>query len=68
MELHKKQNASIRMLLAKYGVSQNQLSQILGITPTTVSSKLNVLTPWTVNELKKMADYFSVSVDSLLER
>jgi len=68
MELKQKRYAGLRALLAKYGFSQKNLAEMLGITDASVSAKINGTTEWSLVELTKMADFFLVSVDFLLDR
>lgn len=58
--------AEIRSLMARYGVTQKDLQQVLGLSQTGVSKRLRGLTPWDINELWSVAEYFKISIDELI--
>lgn len=51
-----------------YGMTHNDLAELLGISRVSVSFKLNKKRDFTQTELEVMANKFNVSVDYLLER
>ena len=57
--------AEIRALLGRRGMSQSQLSQVIGISQPQLSKRLKGLIPFDLDELVLLADYFGVSVGSL---
>lgn len=53
-------------LRKKYGISQSELAEILGVTNKAVSKWENGKTKPKIDILRKMASYFKISVDDLL--
>lgn len=47
--------------MGRYNVTQMQLTQVLGVSQTAVSKRLRGLTPFDVDEIAALADYFRVS-------
>ena len=62
LELHK----NLKNLLEKRGMTASQLSRATKVPNSTVQNWLTGLEPRNLIQLKKVADYFDVSVDLLL--
>lgn len=56
----------IKALMEEKGCSQVELSEIAGVTQAFVSQMLNGYKTPSVAVLKRIADYFGVTVDELL--
>ncbi len=61
-------NKRIKSQMKLYGMTHNDLAELLGISRVSVSFKLNKKRDFTQTELEVMANKFNVSVDYLLER
>ncbi len=57
----------IKELRAKYNINQKELAKITGLSQKSISNYENSQTFPNVEVLIKLADYFHVTVDSLLE-
>ena len=62
LELHK----NLKTLLDKRGVTPSQLSRATKVPNSTIQNWLTGLEPRNLLQLKKVADYFDVSVDLLV--
>ena len=62
LELHK----NLKILLDKRGITPSQLSRATKVPNSTIQNWLAGLEPRNLLQLKKVADYFDVSVDLLL--
>lgn len=58
---------NVRALMARRGVNQQRIAQVLGLSQTAVSKRLRGVTPWDVNEMGTLADAFGVPITALLE-
>jgi transcriptional regulator with XRE-family HTH domain len=60
---------NVAMNLTKYikdaNISLNEFSQRVSISPSTIHGWLNGVPPKNINDLKKIAEYFNVSLDEL---
>ena len=52
--------------MARYGAVQLDLQRVLGLSQTAVSKRLRGLTPWDVNELSAVAEFFHMSLGELI--
>jgi len=52
--------------MARKGLSQTALAELLGISQTAVSKRLRGDTPWDINELIRAADTLGVPLETLL--
>jgi transcriptional regulator with XRE-family HTH domain len=59
---------NLRILMAERGVSQGQLASVLGIAQPNVSKRLKGRTPWTTDDLDKLAEAFMLDHKHLLDR
>jgi len=57
----------LRLLMANKEINQRQLAEILGVTQGLVSFWLKNKKMPGIKTLKKMADYFNVSIDLLMD-
>jgi transcriptional regulator with XRE-family HTH domain len=62
LELHK----NIKTLLDKRGITPSQLSRATSVPNSTIQNWLTGLEPRNLIQLKKVADFFDVTVDLLL--
>ena len=54
--------------LARHSIKNSDFAKLLGITPRTLTNKLNGVTEFTLSEIKKAAKVFpNVSIDYLFE-
>lgn len=54
--------------LARHNIKNSEFAKLLGITPRTLTNKLNGITEFTLSEIKKTAKAFpNVSIDYLFE-
>jgi transcriptional regulator with XRE-family HTH domain len=58
--------AEVRALMGRYNVTQVQLTQVLGVSQTGVSKRLRGKTPFDVNEIGILADFFNVDPSELV--
>lgn len=56
------------LMKAQDNMTQEALASVIGKTQSRVSGLLNGTAPFQVDELIRIADYFDVSIDSLLDR
>ena len=56
---------NLKVLRAKKDVSQQQLSQVLGVSQNTISSWETSRTRPSAKNMLKMADYFDISLEEL---
>jgi transcriptional regulator with XRE-family HTH domain len=52
--------------MARYGVVQLDLQRVLGLSQTAVSKRLRGLTPWDINELSAVAEFFRMPLGELI--
>lgn len=52
--------------MARYGVVQLDLQRVLGLSQTAVSKRLRGLTPWDINELAAVAEFFRMPLGELI--
>lgn len=55
----------IKAYMCLKGINQADMAKFLGIYQHTFSLKLNGKTPFTLEESKKIADYFETTVDEI---
>jgi transcriptional regulator with XRE-family HTH domain len=58
--------AEVRALMGRYEVTQVQLTEVLGVSQTGVSKRLRGLTPFDVNEIGLLAEFFGVDPSELV--
>lgn len=56
----------IRALMGKFKLKQADLGDILGITRSQAGRKLNMVTPFTLDELDVLAEWFSTTPQVLM--
>lgn len=56
----------VRSIMARRNVNQTTLAVIMGINQTAVSARLRGRTPWKIDELETLAEFFGVPADSFL--
>jgi transcriptional regulator with XRE-family HTH domain len=56
---------NLRQILALKNISLKSLSEEVGIPASTIHGWLNGVPPKNVHEIKKIADYFGLTVDAL---
>lgn len=56
----------VHLLLRRRQITQSELVQTMGISPSTLSKKLRGRVTWTVHELLVAAEFLAVPVDDLL--
>lgn len=66
--LHKDLTYRVQKLCDSHNVSVNQLSEIIGVTPSAASNKKAGRRQFTTKDLFNIANHFGVSVDYLLGR
>lgn len=59
--------ANVRAEMARRGISQSAIGQLLGISQASVSSRLRGATPFNINELVAIAAYLDVPLAVLTE-
>jgi len=59
---------AIDLLCESNHVTRAELSRVLHITRSAMSQKMTGKSVFTLSQIRKVADYFDVSVDSLLGR
>lgn len=59
---------AIDLLCNSNHVSRSELARVLHVAPGAMSLKMNGKNQFTLSQIRKVADYFDVSVDSLLGR
>lgn len=57
---------NIRVLMARRGVKQPQIAEILGISQAAISRRMNGQTTWNVDDLEQIGAAFEVSVAELI--
>lgn len=57
----------LRVLLSEKGITQKDLASVLNIVPSTLGNYIQNSREPDFETLKQIADYFSVSIDYLLE-
>ena len=60
--------ANIRAEAARRGWTQAEMCRRLSMTPVTMSDRFRERTPWTLDELQRVADVMDVDVLSLMVR
>ena len=48
---------------AENGIKQKEICELLGLTKSTVSSKMNGRYPWTLEQIKKLCRHYGISAD-----
>lgn len=56
---------NIRAEMRRHNKTNNDIGKLLGISANAVSLKLNGKTPFTLDEIRKLADEFNCSLDYL---
>lgn len=64
--LHERVAAAVRAEMARYGIPQTKVAELLGITQQSVSRKRAGKTPYTLDELELLAPLFGMTPDELL--
>ena len=59
---------NLRAEMKRYGKTNSDVGKILGISTNSVSFKLNGKSPFTLDEIKKLADEFNCSLDYLARK
>lgn len=57
---------NIRLICARRHISQVELAQVLQVSKMTVSDRFRYVSPWTLDDLDVLADFFGVPVGVLL--
>ncbi len=57
----------LRAVLDRYGHTQNNLAELLGITYQSVSIKLNGHKDFTQTEIYKIAQFYELTADELID-
>jgi len=57
----------LRAVLDRYGHTQNNLAELLGITYQSVSIKLNGHKDFTQTEIYKIAQFYELTADELMD-
>ena len=52
--------AEVRALKGRHDVTQEQLANVLGVAQPAVSKRLRGVTPFTLDELEKLSDFFGL--------
>jgi len=52
--------AEVRALKGRHDVTQDQLAHVLGVAQPAVSKRLRGVTPFSLDELEKLADFFGL--------
>lgn len=60
--------ANVRAALARAGIRQTYIRASLGLSGASASARYNGITPWTVEELARVASILGVEVAELLPR
>lgn len=60
--------SSVRAEMARRGLHQGQVAEVLGLPRTAVSRRLTGQTPWTVDELHAIAGIFGMDLRDLIPR
>ena len=50
---------NLRAEMAKNGISQEKLAEVIGITQQTFSRKITGLNEWTISEIETICEYFN---------
>lgn len=58
--------ANVRAEMARRGISQMRLAEALGMSQPAVSARLRGVTPFDINELAAIAEFFNMPVTGLL--
>lgn len=58
-------STNLKKLLRERGVSVAQLSRAVNVSPQTLSNWANSQKPADITQVKRVADYFKISIDSL---
>jgi DNA-binding XRE family transcriptional regulator len=64
--LHQRVAANVRAEMARYGVTQVRIANVLGVTQQTISAKKGGSTPFTLDELDLLAPLFGMTVNELI--
>ncbi|MDO5534767.1 MAG: helix-turn-helix domain-containing protein, partial [Propionibacteriaceae bacterium] len=56
----------IRALMGRYGITQTQLADVLGVNQGQVSKRLRSVIPFTLPEIELIASFFRISAAQLL--
>ena len=64
---HERVAANVRAEMARVGVTQGQLATVLGITQQSVSAKRRGETPFTLNDLDRIAPVLGMTVIELIQ-
>ncbi|THJ70987.1 helix-turn-helix domain-containing protein [Candidatus Frankia alpina] len=59
-------NETVRLLLTRIGRPQADVAEVLGITPSSMSQRLLGHSIWKVDDLPKVAAYFSLTASELI--
>lgn len=65
-EFHEVVAANVRAEMARWGVTQGEVAERLGVSPQSVSAKRRGRTPFTLNELAAVASLLGLSVCDLV--
>lgn len=48
---------------AENGIKQKEIGELLGLTKSTVSNKMNGRLPWTLEQIKTLCRHYGISAD-----
>lgn len=57
----------LKGILTMNGMTQQDLANLLGLSASTLNFKINGKTEFTLNEAKKISDYFKMSIEDIFE-
>ena len=57
--------ANLRAKMARHGVSNKHLAEILGVSVVTIRSRFSGKSKWTIDDANTLAKYFDSNIDYL---
>lgn len=55
----------LKGLIAENEMTHSETAEVIDVSPNTFSRKINKISPFTLAEAKKLADYFGVTIEEL---
>jgi len=64
-EVRSMSNTNIKILRAKYRKTQKEIAELLGVSLVGYHKKENGISPFTLEEAKKLSDLFNLPIESI---
>jgi antitoxin component HigA of HigAB toxin-antitoxin module len=67
MQLAEKEFKGLRSTMAKYGHTQIELAELLGVSQTYICNRFHKRSRWTLDDMKKISEFYGITMDELFK-